>query len=70
MGDVLINRTEQTPDGLVVYYTIPGLSVDSQLQMTNDQYIDEIQSGGFIALGQYILKQLDIGIQGLIKDGE
>lgn len=67
MGDVLINRTEQIPDGIVVYFTVPSINIDSQLQMTNNIYIEQISNGGFVQLGKFLLQELNQSISALLN---
>lgn len=70
MDNVLINRMDNEDKNTVVYFTIPSLNVDSQMKVPSDKFVSLLSEGGFIGLEKYLMEQLDIGLQALLKDGD
>lgn len=65
---VLINRTDMNGDYTTVYFTVPSLNIDSQMQVLNEDFIRQLSIGGYTQLGLFLLNQLDKGIQDIIND--
>lgn len=70
MDNVLINRMDNEDKNTVVYFTIPSLNVDSQMKVPSDKFVSLLSEGGFIGLEKYLMEQLDVGLQALLKDGD
>lgn len=68
MENVLINQTDTSHGETTIYFIVPSLNIDSQYKMSSDEFVKQLGEGGFKGLGNYILKQLDIGIQALLKE--
>lgn len=70
MDNVLINRMDNEDKNTVVYFTIPSLNVDSQMKVPSDKFVSLLSEGGFVGLEKYLMEQLDLGLQALLKDGD
>lgn len=66
-NQVLINKTDMNGDYTTVYFTVPSLNIDSQMKISNDDFVKQINQGGYKALGIYLLQQLDDGIQAMLR---
>lgn len=66
-SQVLINRTDMDGDYTIVYFTVPSLNIDSQIKVSNDDFIKQVGIGGYVQLGLFLLQQLDDGIQNILN---
>lgn len=66
-SDVLISKTDVEDNYTTVFFTVPSLNIDSKIKVENDTFIKQVSSGGYRQLGVYLLKELDKGIQNLIR---
>lgn len=67
-NQVLINRTDMNGDYTTIYFTVPSLSIDSQMKVSNEDFIRQLGIGGYAQLGLFLLTQLNRGIQDIIND--
>lgn len=71
MDNVLINRMDREDDkNTVVYFMIPSLNIDSQMKVPTDKFMALLAEGGYAGLATYLMEQLDVGLQALLKDGD
>lgn len=65
--NVIISRMENNSGKTTIYFMVPSLNIDSHYAMETDRFTSVLTSGGFSGLAQELLKELDTGIQALIK---
>ena len=70
MDNVLINRMDNEDKQTIVYFTIPSLNIDSQMKVPSDKFVSLLSEGGFIGLEKYLMEQLNVGLQALLKDDD
>lgn len=68
-NNVIINKTENRDGNIIVYFLVPSLSIDSHLSIDNKVFEDLMYKGGFSQLSLYLVEQLDVGLQALLKGG-
>lgn len=69
-SNVLINKTNIDGDSITVYFMIPALNIDSQYQMTNKDFQEQMSIGGFKQLGYFLIETLENGLRNMMKDAQ
>lgn len=65
--NVIISRMENNNGKTTIYFMVPSLNIDSHYDMETNKFSSVLTSRGFSGLAQELLKELDNGIQALIK---
>lgn len=67
-SDVRINKTDARDNNITIYFTIPKLSIDSEYQLTKEEFENQMSVGGFKQLGHYLVEKLENGLSAMLVD--